>query len=135
MIALTRTPIDTQALQAAVRDPLCGAVVLFLGTVRELTGDVRTNHLVYEAYEPMAEAKLLEVAELAKQLWSIRAVGVVHRLGKLDIGEVAVAVAVSSPHRAEAFAAASFIMDRIKDIVPIWKEDTAPDGVSSWVLS
>ena len=132
MIALTREPIDTAGLLAAVHDPLCGAVVLFLGTVRELTGTLRTVHLEYEAYGPMAEKKLLEVAALAEQRWPVRRVGIIHRLGKLDVGDVAVAVAVSTPHRAEAFAAAEFIMDQVKQLVPIWKQENAPDGSATW---
>ncbi len=133
MIALTREPIDPAALLDAVRDPLCGAVVLFLGTVRELTGDLRTVHLEYDAYGPMAEKKLGEVAALAAERWSIRRVGIVHRLGKLAVGDTAVAVAVSAPHRAEAFAAAAFIMNTVKELVPIWKQENAPDGSSEWV--
>ncbi len=132
MIALTREPIDTDALLAAVHDPLCGAVVLFLGTVRELTGTLRTVHLEYDAYGPMAEKKLHEVAALAAQRWPVRRVDIIHRLGKLAIGEVAVAVAVSTPHRAEAFAAAEFIMDQVKQLVPIWKQENAPDGSATW---
>jgi len=133
MIHLTRDPIDTAALLAAVQDPHCGAVVLFLGTVRELTGAVRTEYLEYDAYAPMAEQKLREVAALAGERWPIRRAGIVHRLGKLAIGDTAVAVAVSTPHRAEAFAAAAFIMDKVKELVPIWKQENAPDGSSEWV--
>ncbi len=133
MIFLTRETIDSTALLAAVQDRLCGAVVLFLGTVRELTGDVRTVHLEYDAYGPMAEKKLGEVASLARDRWPIRRVAIVHRLGKLAVGETAVAVAVSAPHRAEAFAAAAFIMDTVKELVPIWKRENAPDGSSEWV--
>ena len=133
MIALTRQPIDPTALLAAVQDPLCGAVVLFLGTVRELTGAVRTVHLEYDAYAPMAEKKLREVAALAGERWLLKRVGIVHRLGKLAVGDIAVAVAVSTPHRAEAFAAAEFIMDQVKELVPIWKQENAPDGSAEWV--
>jgi len=133
VIALTREPIDAAAVLAAVQDPLCGAVVLFLGTVRELTGALRTVHLEYDAYGPMAEKKLREVAALAEQRWPVRRVAIVHRLGKLNVGDVAVAVAVSTPHRAEAFVAAAFIMDRVKELVPIWKQENAPDGSAEWV--
>jgi len=133
MIRLTREPIDSAAMLDAVRDPLCGAVVLFLGTVRELTGAVRTVHLEYDAYAPMAEKKLHEVAALAGERWPVRRVAIVHRLGKLDVGDIAVAVAVSTPHRAEAFAAAEFIMDTVKELVPIWKQENAPDGPAEWV--
>ena len=133
MIALTRDPIDTAVLLSAVQDPLCGASVLFLGTVRELTGAERTAFLEYEAYIPMAEKKLLEVAAAAREHWAVRHVGIVHRLGRMAIGEVAVGVAVSAPHRAEAFAAAAWIMDSVKELVPIWKRENAPDGSAEWV--
>ena len=133
MIVLTREPIDSGALLDAVRDPLCGAVVLFLGTVRELTGALRTVYLEYDAYGPMAEKKLHEVAALAGERWPVHRVAIVHRLGKLDVGDIAVAVAVGTPHRAEAFAAAEFIMNRVKELVPIWKRENAPDGTAEWV--
>lgn len=133
MIHLTREPIDSGALLDAVRDPLCGAVVLFLGTVRELTGALRTVYLEYDAYGPMAEKKLHEVAALAGERWPVHRVAIVHRLGKLDVGDIAVAVAVGTPHRAEAFAAAEFIMNRVKELVPIWKRENAPDGTAEWV--
>ena len=133
MIVLTREPIDSSALLDAVRDPLCGAVVLFLGTVRELTGALRTVYLEYDAYGPMAEKKLREVAALAGERWPVHRVAIVHRLGKLDVGDIAVAVAVGTPHRAEAFAAAEFIMNRVKELVPIWKRENAPDGTAEWV--
>lgn len=133
MIVLTREPIDSGALLDAVRDPLCGAVVLFLGTVRELTGALRTVYLEYDAYGPMAEKKLHEVAALAGGRWPVHRVAIVHRLGKLDVGDIAVAVAVGTPHRAEAFAAAEFIMNRVKELVPIWKRENAPDGTAEWV--
>ena len=133
MIALTREVIDPAALLAHVRDPLCGAGVLFLGTVRELTGTERTAFLDYEAYAPMAEKKLAEVAATARQRWPVRHIGIVHRLGRMAVGEAAVAVAVSAPHRAEAFAAAAWIMDAVKELVPIWNRENAPDGSAEWV--
>ncbi len=133
MIALTREPIDPAVLLAAVQDPQCGASVLFLGTVRELTGTERTAFLDYEAYAPMAEKKLGEVAATAQERWPVRRIGIVHRLGRMAVGEAAVAVAVSAPHRAEAFAAAAWIMDTVKEVVPIWKRENAPDGSAAWV--
>jgi len=133
MIALIREPIDSAALLAAVQDPLCGASVLFLGTVRELTGTERTAFLDYEAYIPMAEKKLAEVAATARERWPVRGIGIVHRLGRMAVGEAAVAVAVSAPHRAEAFAAAAWLMDAVKELVPIWKRENAPDGSAEWI--
>src|SRR4051812_32951790 len=108
MVLLTRDPIDYAALTDAVRDPHCGGVVLFLGTVRDLTGDERTEFLDYEAYPGMAEKKLAEVEAEVRAKWPAGGVRLVHRVGRLGVGEVSVAVAVSCPHRAEAFAAARF---------------------------
>jgi len=133
MVRLTRDVIDYQALTESVRDPHCGAIALFLGTVRELTGDHRTVFLDYEAYAPMAERKMAEIeAELGRR-WPVARVALVHRLGRLSVGEVSVAVAVSCPHRAEAFEACRFAIDTLKELVPIWKKENAPDGTGEWV--
>src|ERR1043165_241649 len=103
MIRLTREPIDHHNLTEQVRRADCGAVVLFLGTVRDLTGDRVTVALDYEAYPAMAEKKMAEIEAETRRRWPVGALVLVHRLGRLDIGEVSVAVAVSCPHRAEAF--------------------------------
>jgi molybdopterin synthase catalytic subunit len=133
MIQLTNAPIDYLALTEAVRSPACGAVVLFLGTVRERTGEQVTVALEYEAYTEMAERKLAQVEAETRQRWPVQAMAVVHRLGHLELAEVSVAVAVSCPHRAEAFAACQYAMNRIKEIVPIWKKEIGPDGTGQWV--
>lgn len=134
MVRLTNEPIDFTALTESVRGPHWGAVVLFLGTVRDLTGDERTEFLEYEAYPAMAGKKLAEVETELRTTWpTVGGVSLVHRIGKLDVGEVSVAVAVSAPHRVDAFAAARFGIDAIKDRVPIWKKETAPDGTAAWV--
>src|SRR5437763_11298341 len=103
MIRLTREPIDYHALTESVRRPHCGAVVSFLGTVRDLTGDQMTVALDYEAYPAMAESKMAEIEAEARERWPVGEIVLVHRLGRLDVGEVSVAVAVSCPHRGEAF--------------------------------
>src|SRR4051812_7333134 len=105
MIALTREPIDHVALTERVRAPHCGAVVTFLGTVRDLTGERVTVALDYEAYPAMAEKKLAEIEADVRGRWTVGDIALVHRLGHMDVGEVSVAVAVSCPHRADAFAA------------------------------
>jgi molybdopterin synthase catalytic subunit len=133
MILLTREAIDYSGLTEAVRDPHHGAVVLFLGTVRDLTGDDRTLRLEYEAYEPMAAKKLQEILAQVQQQWPGAKVAIVHRLGVLEVGEVSVAVAVSTPHRAEAFAACRYVIEAIKADVPIWKKDIGPEGKEQWV--
>src|SRR5262245_44046515 len=133
MVDLTTGPIDYHALTERVRRPGCGGVVLFLGTVRDLTGDERTESLDYEAYPEMATRKLAQVEEETRQRWPVGEVAIVHRLGHLEISEVSVAVVVSCPHRAQAFEACRYAIDRLKQIVPIWKKDTRPDGSSEWV--
>lgn len=133
MIRLTHDPIDYASLTESVRRPGCGGVVLFLGTVRDLTGDQVTAALDYEAYPAMAEKKLAQVEEETRANWPVGDMALVHRLGRLDVGEVSVAVAVSCPHRAEAFEACRYAIDRLKEIVPIWKKDILPDGAAEWV--
>ena len=132
-VELTHAPIDYAALTESVRSPQSGAVVLFLGTVRELTGGRRTLALDYESYAPMAEAKMRELVERARREWPIDRVGIVHRLGRLDLGEISVAVAVSCPHREQAFEAGKFLIDELKVVVPIWKKENWDDGTTEWV--
>src|SRR5918911_1268202 len=133
MFRLTRDPIDYHALAEAVRRPHCGAVALFLGTVRDLTGEQVTVFLDYEAYAPMAEKKLEEIETEVRRRWPVGEVAMVHRLGRLDVGEVSVAVPVSCPHRGDAFDACRFAIDTLKELVPIWKKENAPDGTGEWV--
>lgn len=133
MIELTRDPIDVAAVTEAVRGPASGAVVLFLGTVREMTGEKRTLRLGYDAYPAMAESKMAELEAESRRRWPLSEVRLVHRLGLLELGEVSVAVAVSSPHRADAFEAARWLIDTLKEVVPIWKQERWADGTTEWV--
>jgi len=133
MVRLTPDPIDYHALTEGVRSPRCGAVALFLGTVRELTGDRVTTRLDYQAYPPMAEKKLAEVEAEVRRRWPVGDVALVHRVGSLDVSEISVAVAVSAPHRAAAFEACRFAIDTLKATAPIWKRENAPDGAAEWV--
>ena len=133
MVRLTREPIDYPALTESVRDPHCGAVALFLGTVRDITGSQVTVFLDYDAYGPMAEKKLAEIETQVREKWPVAHVSMIHRLGRLAVGDISVAVAVSSPHRAEAFDALRFAVDTLKELVPIWKKENAPDGTGEWV--
>ena len=132
MIRLTTEPIDYFALTEEVRRHECGAVVTFLGTVRDLTDGRVTAALDYEAYPGMAEKKMTEIEAQTRARWPVGHMMMVHRLGHLDVGEVSVAVAVSCPHRAEAFDACRFVVDTLKELVPIWKRETAPDGTGEW---
>ncbi|HUE17445.1 MAG TPA: molybdenum cofactor biosynthesis protein MoaE [Planctomycetaceae bacterium] len=133
MIRLTFDAIDYVELTEAVRSTATGAVVLFLGTVRELTGGRRTAGLDYDAYRPMAEVKLKELETEARGRWPIDQVAIAHRLGRLELGEISVAVAVSCPHRQDAFEAARFLIDTLKATVPIWKKENWSDGTTEWV--
>jgi molybdopterin synthase catalytic subunit len=133
MLTLTHNPIEPAALLQTVMQRDCGGVVLFLGTVRDLTDGRVTTALEYEAYAGMAEKELGDIAEQARERWPIGAVAVAHRLGKLDIMDIAVGVAVSCPHRSDAFEAARYIIDEVKKRAPIWKRDHTPDGTAVWV--
>lgn len=133
MIRLTREPLDSCNILKAVESPLAGAIVLFLGVTREVTGEKRTRYLQYDAYAGMAEKKLAELEAEARRRWPLVECVIQHRLGRLEIGEASVAVAVSSPHRAAAFAAGQWLIDTLKDVVPIWKEEHWADGTSEWV--
>src|SRR5690606_21128104 len=123
MVELTHEPIDTAALLTAVNSPQAGAVVLFLGTVREFTQGRRTVALDYECYPGMARKKMEELEAEARQRWPVINCGIVHRLGRLELGEASVAVAVSTPHRNDAFEAGRWLIDTLKEVVPIWKRE------------
>ncbi len=131
-IAITTAPINYQRLVEEVRTPAAGAVVLFLGTVRELTAGKQTLSLVYEAYTEMAQKQMAAIAEEAATRWPIAKLAAVHRIGPLGLGEVAVAVALSTPHRAAAYEANTWIMEAIKARVPIWKQEHWADGTTEW---
>jgi len=133
MILLTRMPIDDATLTQQVRRPGCGAVVTFLGTVRDITGERVTVALDYDAYAGMAESKLAEIEADVRARWPVGDVAMVHRLGRLEVGDISVAVAVSAPHRVDAFDACRHAIDRLKELVPIWKKENWADGTSEWV--
>ncbi|MBL9122853.1 MAG: molybdenum cofactor biosynthesis protein MoaE [Planctomycetaceae bacterium] len=133
MIELTREPIDTTALLQRIQSPAAGAVLLFLGTVREFTAGRQTARLEYEAYETMARSKMAELADAAVERWNLVGCAIVHRLGTLELGEASVAVAVSSAHRAASFAAGQWLIDTLKDVVPVWKREIWSDGSTEWV--
>jgi molybdopterin synthase catalytic subunit len=133
MIELIREPIDSQALLTRVQTPAAGAVVLFLGTVREFTAGRQTQRLEYEAYDAMALTKLAELEQTALARWNLTGCAIVHRLGTVELGEASVAVAVSSPHRGAAFEAGQWLIDTLKEVVPIWKRELWADGTTEWV--
>jgi molybdopterin synthase catalytic subunit len=127
---LVREPIDVASLAGTT--PRDGALCLFVGVVRNENQGRAVLRLEYEAYEEMALVLMEEIADEARRLYPVTEVRLVHRLGRLEIGEASVAVAVSSPHRAEAFAACRFAIDTLKARVPIWKKELYADG-SAWL--
>jgi molybdopterin synthase catalytic subunit len=133
MIEITEAPIDHAALTDRVRSNLAGAVCTFLGTVREITGDRRTSLLEYEAYPEMARKQLADLEAEARRRWPIIEAAIAHRVGKLDLGEISVVVAVSCPHREQAFEACRWLIDTLKEVVPIWKKEVWADGTEEWV--
>lgn len=133
MIEITSNPINTQALLESVSSPTCGAAVLFVGTTRQFTDGRETEKLAYECYRPMAIQKLNELRDAAMEKWEIQECSIVHRIGVVEIEAASIAVAVSSPHRVASFEAASWIMDRLKQSVPIWKQEHWAGGESEWV--
>ncbi len=134
MFEITREPISMDDVAARVVRPNCGAVVVFAGVVRGITGDDITDHLEYEAFVEMAEAMMAQIGEEIKQRWpKIEAVAMVHRVGRMEVGEPSVVIAVSSPHRGDgAFEACRYAIERLKAIVPIWKKEVLTTG-AHWV--
>jgi molybdopterin synthase catalytic subunit len=127
-VALTREPIHAEKLAAAAKRGADGAMVVFDGTVRDNTRGRRTVYLDYEAYEEMALKQMGELAAEARERFGVRQVSVVHRLGRLMVGETSVLIVVASAHRASAFEACRWLIDTLKKTVPIWKKETFADG-------
>ncbi len=132
MIQVTADPLHPEEITATVRSNSHGAVVTFLGTVRDHAMGRKVLGLEYEAYKEMAEKKLAEIASEIKKRWGLESVSIVHRVGPVPIGDISLVVAIGSAHRKEAFAACEYTVDRIKEIVPIWKKETFEDG-DCWV--
>jgi molybdopterin synthase catalytic subunit len=132
MIRLTDAPIDPAPLMETVRSPKAGAIATFDGRVRDTSDGRSVTHLVYEAYESMALLELDKLARSARDQWALEGVSIVHRIGRLEIEETSVFIAVSAAHRADAFAACRYLIDSIKQTVPIWKKEYFRDG-SVWV--
>jgi molybdopterin synthase catalytic subunit len=133
MVELTLKPIDASAILQRIVSPGAGATLLFLGTTREFTDGRRTLWLEYDCYPEMANAKLTELESEARRRWGLIDCTIVHRLGRVPIGDASVAVAVSASHRGEAFAAGQWLIDTLKTVVPIWKQEHWADGESEWV--
>ncbi|MDQ0215312.1 molybdopterin synthase catalytic subunit [Oikeobacillus pervagus] len=132
MYKITDEPIQTNDVVNAVIRPEAGAIVTFFGTVRELTAGKRTLYLQYEAYQSMAEKKLHQIGEEISQKWPDARTAIIHRIGRLEISDLAVAIAVSTPHRNDAYEANRYAIERIKEMVPIWKKEHWEDG-QEWI--
>lgn len=132
MIRLQRDPIRLDLVVDAVRRDASGAVAVFVGTVRDENAGRRVRFLEYEAYGDLAERELRSIAERARETFGVDAVAVVHRTGRVEIGETSVAIAVASAHRAEALDACRFVIDTLKRTVPIWKKEHF-EGGSVWI--
>ncbi|WP_316572192.1 molybdenum cofactor biosynthesis protein MoaE [Neobacillus sp. YIM B06451] len=132
MFEISKEPIDIQTVIDKVVQREAGAITTFIGTVRELTHGKKTLYLIYEAYEAMAVKKLEQIGREIEERWPGAKVAISHRVGKLDITDIAVVIAVSTPHRADAYEANRYAIERIKEIVPIWKKEHWEDG-EEWV--
>lgn len=125
-------PIDVNDVIAKVIHPHAGAISTFIGTVREMTRGRKTLYLEYEAYRSMAEKQLYTIGQEIVHRWPEARVAITHRIGRLEISDMAVVIAVSTPHRPAAFEAARYAIERIKEIVPIWKKEYWEDG-AAWI--
>lgn len=135
MFEIVEGQIDAASLIAAAQRPDCGAISVFLGTTRvDESDEASVEYLEYEAYRPMADRKLAEIGAEIEEKWDVRHVAIVHRIGRVDPGEASVAIVVASPRRGPAFEASRYAIERIKEIVPIWKREVWSDGYV-WVGS
>ena len=134
MFEIHDKPIDVSSLIAAVSDPEAGAIATFIGTTRDNNEGRSVTNLEYEAYPEMAIAEMQRIGDTAREKWPIKAIAIAHRIGTVPIGEASVVIAVSSPHRAAAFEACRFAIDRLKEVVPIWKKEHF-DGGEVWIGS
>lgn len=132
MYRIVDGPIDDIALDDEVRTDADGAVIVFRGVARRHSRGRDVVHLEYEAYREMAEKVMAQIGDEMKERWPVSGVAIVHRTGVLEIGQASVVIAVSAPHRGEAFEAAQYAIDRLKQIVPIWKKEVWSDG-SQWI--
>ena len=133
MIALVNRAIDVDGVRQSVLSPSAGGIDIFIGTTRNHSNGRKVLSLEYEAYEPMATAVLNEIGRSARKKWPIENIAIVHRVGKVEIGEASVVIAVSAVHRAEAFEACRWAIDTLKKDAPIWKKEQFDDS-AEWVV-
>ncbi len=133
LFEIVTAPISLDEVAARVTAADRGGITVFVGTVRGVTGEVATDYLEYEAYPEMAEAMLAQIGDEVLARWpAVAAVSIVHRVGRLEVGETSIAIAVAAAHRAATFDACHYAIDRVKQIAPIWKREVGSDGVA-WV--
>lgn len=132
LFTIVDTPIVTDDVIRKVQSANAGAITVFIGTVREMTDGKRTLSLEYDAYVPMAVKSLKKIGDEIEEKWADAKVAITHRIGRLEISEVAVVIVVSSPHRQAAYEANQYAIERIKEIVPIWKKEYWEDG-TKWI--
>lgn len=134
LFEVTESPLSLDVMARAVGQNTSGAIASFLGVVREFSRGRRVDHLEYDAYPEMAVAKMRQIGDEIHARWPVDRVAIVHRVGRLTVGEASVAIAVASPHRQEALQACAYAIKRLKEIVPIWKKEVWADG-SEWIGS
>ena len=132
MITIVKEKINIDKVVQSVQDPSAGGIDVFIGTTRNHSNGKQVFSLEYEAYQPMALKMMNEIAEEARRRWQVNKISLVHRIGKVEIGEASVVIAVSSAHRKEAFDACRYLIDALKKNVPIWKKEIFKDG-EVWV--
>lgn len=133
MFRVTTEPLSVQQVNDLVKRPTDGAVVTFDGIVRNNFEGRVVRYLAYEAYAAMAEKKMAEIGAEVQQKFAIGAIAMMHRIGRLEIGESSIVIAVAAPHRQAAFEACAYAMDRVKADVPVWKKEFFIDGADHWV--
>jgi molybdopterin synthase catalytic subunit len=130
---VVRGPIDADALLREAVSPSDGAALLFWGVVRNENEGRGVAHLEYQAYVEMAEREMEKIAEEARERWGTGEISVVHRVGRLEVGEASVAIVVAAPHRAETYEASRYVIEELKRRVPVWKREGYVEGPSEWV--
>ncbi|HEX2210980.1 MAG TPA: molybdenum cofactor biosynthesis protein MoaE [Longimicrobium sp.] len=130
---VTEAPIDPARMLGGALTPADGAALLFWGVVRQENDGRAVSQLEYSAYAAMAQKEMLRIADEARKTFGTGAIHVVHRVGRLDVGEASVAIAVASPHRAEAYEASRYVIEQLKQRVPVWKREGYVDGDTEWV--
>ena len=135
MFVVTEKPIDPNAVAARVSSPEAGAISIFVGVTRNFTGSEKVEYLIYEAYRSMAVRMMEKLARLTKERYPVEKIAIVHRIGKVAVGEASVAIAVSAAHREGAIRGCHFAIDKLKEIVPIWKKEFFQNGRQKWIAN